>query len=202
MALQGQNNFSQGGINNVGSQDNLLAQITISNIKQLSELSEQNQQQQEQINRQQQQIQEYQKLIQDSNTAVDGLQDRIEVLTSDIKNTRDKTLEPLAVFVGLFTFVSVGFNIFANVKDSSLWISLLLIIAGVVIVFASLVIHAGSLATKENNRRVWTGALIVIGLTIVMSGIAVHIFCDDNDYVEQSSAIETNKQDNADEATE
>lgn len=99
----------------------------------------------------------------------------IQSMQSDIKNTRDKTLEPLAVFVGLFTFVSVGFNIFANIKEQTLWISLLLIIAGMVVIFSSLIIHAGSLATKENNRRTWTALLIALGLFILTLGVVIHL---------------------------
>lgn len=99
----------------------------------------------------------------------------IQSMQSDIKNTRDKTLEPLAVFVGLFTFVSVGFNIFANIKEQTLWISLLLIIAGMVVIFSSLVIHAGSLATKEGGRRTWTAWLIGIGLFILTLGVIIHL---------------------------
>lgn len=142
-------------------------------------------------------IKYHEKSLNDSNKQIKAHQvvlkdliDKSKVMESDIKNTRDKTLEPLAVFVGLFTFVSVGFNIFANVKDVSLWISLLLIIAGIVVIFASLVIHAGSLATKENNRRKWTAALICVGLMIVSVGVMIHFYTI-NESVKNSSERST-----------
>lgn len=176
--LQGQNNPNLSGQGNPNSplSNNIVLEL-------LLRLSEENRQKGEQLTKHEQIISDYKTQLQNSNEEISKLKKDIEKtikrdieeMKSDIKNTRDKTLEPLAVFVGLFTFVSVGFNIFANVKDTTLWISLLLIIAGIVIIFSSLVIHAGSLATKENNRRKWTAALVAVGLLITVAGTVIHI---------------------------
>ena len=98
----------------------------------------------------------------------------LEEIKDNIKNVQNKTLEPLAVFVGLFTFVSVGFNIFSNIKTTSLWVSLLLIILGALIIFSALVIHAGSLNSRDKSRRRWTASLIVIGILILIAGSIIH----------------------------
>jgi hypothetical protein len=93
----------------------------------------------------------------------------------DMKNVRNKTLEPLAVFVGLFTFASVSFGTLSNM-DASLWIIVLLIIAGMMVIFAGLVIHAGSLESDDRCRRYWTAGLIGVGLIILLVGVFFH-FC-------------------------
>lgn len=191
-----QNNTPLGGLqqgNSVHNNDPILTLLSTS-VNEITRISADNKKLQQQIDRQQKQITEYSSALDSSAKEISKLDSTIkaikrttETLTSDIKNTRDKTLEPLAVFVGLFTFVSVGFNIFANVKDTSLWISLLLIIAGIVIIFSSLIIHTGSLATKENGRRFWTGLLILIGLIIVTLGTAIHLVSDSVDSSEIQS---------------
>ena len=104
----------------------------------------------------------------------DKMKKDLDDANDNIRNVQNKTLEPLAVFVGMFTFVSVGFNIFANIKDRSLWISLLLILAGIIIIFSSLVIHAGSLDYKAGKRRIWTAVLIAVGMAIAATGVIMY----------------------------
>ena len=94
----------------------------------------------------------------------------LEESKKNIRQVQNKTLEPLAVFVGMFTFVSVGFNIFSNISDQALWLSLLFILGGFIILFASLVIHAGSLDSSDKGRRRWTFGLIMVGLALTVGG--------------------------------
>lgn len=99
----------------------------------------------------------------------------LDSIQRDIKNVRNKTLEPLAVFVGLFTFASISFSSLPNI-DTSLWIVILLIVAGMMVIFSGLVIHAGSLESDDKHRRYWTAGLIGVGLIILLSGVLLCIF--------------------------
>lgn len=202
MGLPTQNNQNSGDKHTSNFQSDALASMMYSSVSEITKLSLENQTLRTEVDSLRQQLKDYQRSIESSTDKIEditqkmgGLSERTEELTSDIKNTRDKTLEPLAVFVGLFTFVSVGFNIFANVKDQSVWISLLLIIAGIVVIFSSLVIHAGSLATKENNRRLWTGSLIVVGFLIMTVGTVIHLIFNSPD-AQKTGAMQSQRANN------
>lgn len=108
--------------------------------------------------------------IKDIEKIEDKATQNLGAVQRDIKNVRNKTLEPLAVFVGLFTFVSVSFSALSNI-DPSLWTTILLLIAGMMVIFAGLVIHVGSLESDDKYRRYWTAGLIVVGLMILFSGV-------------------------------
>ncbi len=84
-----------------------------------------------------------------------------------VQEARNKIIEPLAIFVGLFTFISVGFQIFAQVREYILWLPILGTVLGGIIIFASLLIYAGSLSSEKGSKRHWHTFLIGF------SGIAI-----------------------------
>lgn len=102
--------------------------------------------------------------------------DKFDDLSNNISQVRNKTLEPLAIFVGLFTFVSIGFQTFANVKDPILWPAILTIVLGGIVILAGLILHASSIARDARERRVYTGLIVLAGLFIGLTGVGVYAF--------------------------
>ena len=101
--------------------------------------------------------------------------EQADKLKTDVRNVRNKTLEPLAVFVGLFTFVSVGFNILSGVKDIAACYSLLMLLAGGLVIFAALVVHVGSLESDDKTRRYWTAGLLAVGVILGAIGAVMYL---------------------------
>ena len=92
----------------------------------------------------------------------------------DIRGIRDKTLEPLAVFVGFFTFASISFSTLANKIDSKEWISIILIAAGMMLIFPSLVLAASSVGGDNKRRYSYTKWVIIVGVLLVITGCVAH----------------------------
>lgn len=101
---------------------------------------------------------------------------KLESLGNNISQVRNKTLEPLAIFVGLFTFVSIGFQTFANVKDPMLWPAILAIVLGGIVILAGLILHASSIAKDAAERRIYTGLIVLVGLIIGLTGVGAYGF--------------------------
>jgi hypothetical protein len=66
------------------------------------------------------------------------LKDKVITLEKTIDESRAKSTEILAVFVGLFTFVSIGFQVFKEVTEWNSAAGLLLMCGGVLVCFIAL----------------------------------------------------------------
>lgn len=117
-----------------------------------------------------------------------GLTNDIKLLKDDIKTVRNKTLEPLAIFVSFFTFISVGFGVFQNIKDPNMVVVLLFILAGASVIFSGLIVHTGSLVSDDNKRRNWTAWLLGIG--VFMFAIGFFVYWSSSDYIESNYVLQ------------
>ena len=76
-----------------------------------------------------------------------------------VENKEMKTTEILAIFITLFTFISVNVNIFTKVSDvyTAIWFMLLMTACSVLLLsFLFLIIRS------KNNWKVWVGLMIVL----------------------------------------
>ncbi len=109
---------------------------------------------------------------------VKGLEGSVKNLENDLNKkvleARNKIIEPLAIFVGLFTFISVGFQIFTQVKEYILWMPILAAVLGGIIIFAGLIIHASSVTADAKERRKYTGLIIGLGAIIFLGAGAYY----------------------------
>lgn len=88
-------------------------------------------------------------------------------LDKKVLEGRNKIIEPLAIFVGLFTFISIGFQVFTQVKEYILWMPILGAVLGGIIIFSGLVVHASSVSADTEKRRIYTGFIVAIGFIIL-----------------------------------
>ena len=116
----------------------------------------------------------------------EDLEKKIAPLDREIKQVRNKVLEPLAVFVGLFTFASIAFQIFAQVREYILWLPILLVIIGAITVFAGLVIHASSIEGDVGTRRIYTAFIIISGVVLIAFAATLYNKAVDNLRIEES----------------
>lgn len=93
-----------------------------------------------------------------------------------IVEARNKIIEPLAIFVGLFTFASIGFQTFAQVKEYILWMPLLAIVLGGIIIFAGLIVYASALSDEieKGKRNGYTLIIVGLGIFLVIFGMAYY----------------------------
>ncbi|HRF28756.1 MAG TPA: hypothetical protein PL051_03910 [Candidatus Saccharibacteria bacterium] len=110
----------------------------------------------------------------DKQKDIEKIKVEIESAKSEVRQARNKILEPLAVFVGLFTFASIAFQTFAQIREYILWMPILVIVLGAMIIFAGLVIHASSIDADVSKRRTYTGLLIATGLILIIAGGAYY----------------------------
>jgi|GEM_PF-3949959 len=89
-----------------------------------------------------------------------------------IERSGDKNIETLALFVGLFTFISIEFSLFKELKDFSQVISLTLITAGLLIFFIFL-LHLIVRSASSKNSWTWViyPVLFLISILLVVGGI-------------------------------
>lgn len=120
--------------------------------------------------------QEVNRKVETLNTSLDKQGESLNRdLDKKVLEARNKIIEPVAIFVGLFTFVSIGFQIFTQVKEYILWMPLLGAVLGGIIIFAGLIIHASSMNSDASERRKYTAAIIAIGVIIfVCAGVYYH----------------------------
>lgn len=108
----------------------------------------------------------------DIDSKVKDLENTVKNLENDLNKkvleARNKIIEPLAIFVGLFTFISIGFQVFTQVKEYILWMPILTAVLGGLIIFAGLVIHASSVSADAKERRKYTGVIIAVGVFLFM----------------------------------
>lgn len=102
------------------------------------------------------------------------VRDLKEDMNSKVLEARNKIIEPLAIFVALFTFISVGFQVFAQVKEYILWMPILAAVLGGLIIFAGLVIHASSVSADTKERRVYTGLIVILGAALFIGAGAYY----------------------------
>lgn len=110
--------------------------------------------------------------------ATENIDGKVKNLENDLNKkvleARNKIIEPLAIFVGLFTFTSIGFQVFTQVKEYILWMPILGAVLGGLIIFAGLVIHASSVNADTKERRKYTGVITILGTVILMSSGAYY----------------------------
>lgn len=99
---------------------------------------------------------------------------KIKAANDDIKNIRDKTIEPLAVFVGLFTFASLTFGTLTHDIGPNDWISLVVIASGMMLVFPCLVLLASDISSDKKSRMIFIVILLTLGVLLVVFGIIMH----------------------------
>lgn len=103
------------------------------------------------------------------------LKDTENSLDKKVLEARNKIIEPLAIFVGLFTFISVGFQIFTQVKEYILWMPILGAVLGGIIILSGLVIHASSVNADTKERRKYTVGVVITGFVIFcLAGVYYH----------------------------
>lgn len=106
------------------------------------------------------------------NKKVRGVEDGLD---KKVLEARNKIIEPLAIFVGLFTFVSIGFQVFTQVKEYILWMPILGAVLGGIIIFSGLVIHASSVNADAKERRKYTAGIVITGFIIFcLAGVYYH----------------------------
>lgn len=109
----------------------------------------------------------------DINKEINKLGEEVKNLENDLNKkvleARNKIIEPLAIFVGLFTFTSIGFQVFTQVREYILWMPILGAVLGGLIIFAGLVIHASSVNADTKERRKYTGVITLLGTAILIS---------------------------------
>jgi len=114
----------------------------------------------------------------DINQEIKELGEEVKNLENDLNKkvleARNKIIEPLAIFVGLFTFTSIGFQVFTQVREYILWMPILGAVLGGLIIFAGLVIHASSVNADTKERRKYTGVITLLGAVILMSSGAYY----------------------------
>jgi len=115
-----------------------------------------------------------QKEVTDRTQEIDKLGDEAKDLKANIGQARNKTLEPLAVFVGLFTFVSISFQMFANVKDAFLWVPLAMIMLGGIGLFAGLVIVASGISSDSKSRIGYASFLLILSIIPIFLGFNLY----------------------------
>jgi hypothetical protein len=114
----------------------------------------------------------------DINKKIMGLDEKVKNLDTDLNKkvleARNKIIEPLAIFVGLFTFTSIGFQVFTQVKEYILWMPILGAVLGGLIIFAGLVVHASSVNADTKERRKYTGIIMMLGTLVLLSSGAYY----------------------------
>lgn len=171
MAYQSQNNGNNDQDYRNNSSDDLLAEALIGGIasygSQLASLKTQ-------IEESSKNIEELEQKIAKLNKQNKRSVDRIKAANEDIKNIRDKTIEPLAVFVGLFTFASLTFGTLTHDIEPKEWVSLMLITSGMMLLFPCLVLLASDISSDRKPRLILTIVLLSLGGALVAMGIVVH----------------------------
>ncbi len=105
---------------------------------------------------------EFKKQREDINNALDETKERIE-------NNRNDNVQTLAVFVALFTFISVDFQIFKQISDFYSALSLVMILLGALTFFVLLL-------NQVLSKTIWTSGWIltvvffIIGFIILIQG--------------------------------
>jgi hypothetical protein len=118
------------------------------------------------------------KAAQELEKATENIDGKVKNLENDLNKkvleARNKIIEPLAIFVGLFTFTSIGFQVFTQVKEYILWMPILGAVLGGLIIFAGLVVHASSVNADTKERRKYTGFIMGLGTLILLSSGAYY----------------------------
>jgi hypothetical protein len=92
-------------------------------------------------------------------------EERVRAVEGKLDDSKTQLIETLGLFVALFTFISVEFSLFKEIKVFSAVISLTLVVAGLLLFFVML-LHL--MLKLEKN---WTSLLVYMLLTIVMGGL-------------------------------
>jgi hypothetical protein len=102
-------------------------------------------------------LEDYEEVLGNLSTKVDTLRGEIKVLKKEQKDQlkeihdgKDRVIETLAIFVALFTFISINFNFFSNKCLTPLvFIGINLTLGGFLLIFVSLVRVRGSISRKN-----------------------------------------------------
>lgn len=102
---------------------------------------------------------------------VDGkLKELEQRFETKIENKETKTTEILAIFITLFTFISVNVNIFTKVSDvyTAIWFMLLMTACSILLLsFLFLVIRS------KNDWKIWTGLLLSLAFLALLIFITI-----------------------------
>ena len=94
----------------------------------------------------------------------------------ELRNASDKTLQSLSLFIGLFTFISIQFQLFAG-SDKLLIIPLELIFVGILFLFLILFLHFSNSSSKKEvlNGKISTvfSCLAVLFILLGLGGYSV-----------------------------
>jgi len=106
----------------------------------------------------------------DAEVKLKELDKKILAAQEEALASRNKNLETLAIFVALFTFASLSFQMFANV-NKTYWVPLSLILLGGLTLFCSILASISSLKIDETwRRKVMPAVCGVISVGLIMGG--------------------------------
>lgn len=90
-----------------------------------------------------------------------------------IEQSKDKNIEALGLFVALFTFISIEFSLFREIKDFNAAVSITLIVAGLLIFFV-LILHL-VIISSGNNTSKWVKFFYIFLFSAVIALILLGI---------------------------
>lgn len=98
----------------------------------------------------------------------------VEDTKKAVAEMRNSAQSNLAIYVGLFTFISIGFQIFATVKDHELWVPLIYVLAGFLIAFSCIIILSSTLSRDNLVRTIFTVIMLVLSIISVTYGSSIY----------------------------
>lgn len=101
-----------------------------------------------------------------------NIEKRFDKLDDKIENSKLKTIETLGIFIGLFTFISVEFQIFRRDFDLAEAAGLSMIILGGMLLFINFM-HFFIINNDENDNKEEKGRIIffIASLALITAGI-------------------------------
>lgn len=122
---------------------------------------------------------------------IEKLEDKQDDQLNKIQEGRERVTETLAIFVALFTFISINFNFFSNkCLTPHIFIGLNLTLGGFLLIFVTLVRVRGSLS-KKNSFEI---SLCFFSLVLILSGSGLVTLKSENYSRCQTSSESSNKQ--------
>lgn len=105
---------------------------------------------------------------------VERIEEKANKLDDQLRGDKLQSIQILAVFVALFTFVSVEFQLFSTMQDSQAVLALTLILLGSLLFFVSVIMRSiGAIQTSANSGGwswLWRWGIVLISLLLVLVG--------------------------------
>ncbi len=88
-----------------------------------------------------------------------------------LEKSSQNQLQTLGLFIGLFTFISIQFQIFSNANNSTV-IALSLIFSGSLAIFLTFFLH---LNFGKRAKDIWSNSIFVWSLAVIILGLCLYI---------------------------